>query len=252
MFGGSKQVIDSYLGWWDAAGYDLAASDERRDWLAGSVTTATRPQAPEQSQAAVAPQEQTIASPVPAITAGAASLPGTVSAFDTWWIEGEDAPGAIAGVSRIAPQGPVGAPLMIVTDCPDMDDIASGRLFAGKSGILLDAMLAAISLSRAEVRISALVACRPPGGMIDPATVDRLAQIARHQLSLVKPKCLLVIGQNAMRALKIDPQLSNQPQFNQDGANVEIRAIHHPRLLIERPLLKRQAWETLKLVRTFV
>ncbi len=252
MFGGSKQVIDSYLGWWDAAGYDLAASDERRDWLAGSVSTATRPQAPEQSQARVAPQERAIAASAPMVAAVATALPDTLAAFDHWWIEGEDVPGAIAGVSRIAPQGPSGAPLMIVTDGPDMDDLASGQLFAGKSGILLDAMLAAIGLSRAEVRISALVACRPPGGMIDPVTVDRLAQVARHQLSLVQPKCLLVIGQNAMRALKIDPQLSNQPQFNHNGANVAVRGIHHPRLLIERPLLKRQAWEILKQVRTFL
>lgn len=252
MFGGAKQAIESYLGWWDAAGYDVPVSDQRRNWLAGSSALAQRQDAarsaPLPTPAAASPRP----APAPVAAATSGSLPATLEAFDRWWSGEEHVPGAIAGAARIGASGPCDARLMLITDCPDADDARAGQLFAGKSGLLLDAMLGAIGLARAEVRIGALVASRPPGGMIDPALADRLAHVARHHVSLVRPKALLVVGQHAMRTLKIDPATTDQPQFNHNGANVAVRVIHHPRLLIERPLLKRQAWEALKQVRTFL
>lgn len=252
MFGGAKQAIESYLGWWDAAGYDLPVSDQRRDWLAGSSAPA-----PKQDGTPHAPSPVPVAAPLrpapsPVSTALPASLPATIEAFDGWWSDAADVPGAGGGAARVPASGPRDAWLMLITDCPDAEDASAGHLFAGKSGLLLDAMLAAIGLSRAEVRIGALVASRPAGGMIDPALTDRLAHVARHHVSLVRPKALLVMGQHAMRMLNIDAATTDQPQFNHDGGSVVVRGIHHPRLLIERPLLKRQAWEALKQVRTFL
>lgn len=252
MFGGAKQAIESYLGWWDAAGYDLPVSDQRRDWLAGSTAPALQQDTAQPSPLAAQPTARLAATPPPVAAAPSASLPATLDAFDSWWANGDDVPGSFAGAARIPACGPHDARLMLITDCPDAEDATTGQLFAGRAGVLLDAMLAAIGLSRAELRIGALVPSRPPGGLIDPAIAVGLAHVARHHVSLVRPKVLLVMGQHAMRTLKIDPATIDQPQFNHNGVNVEVRVIHHPRLLIERPLLKRQAWEVLKQVRTFL
>ena len=252
MFGGAKQAIESYLGWWDAAGYDAPVSDQRRDWLAGSTAPAPQQDTALPSPAAAPSTAPLAATPAPVAAAPSASLPATLDAFDSWWANGDDVPGSFAGAPRIPACGPHHARLMLITDCPDAEDASTGQLFAGRAGVLLDAMLGAIGLSRAEVRIGALVPSRPPGGMIDPVLADRMAQVARHHVALVKPKAVLVAGQHAMRTLKIDPATIDQPQFNHAGANVAVRGIHHPRLLIERPLLKRQAWEALKQVRTFL
>lgn len=252
MFGGAKQAIESYLGWWDAAGYDVPVNDQRRDWLAGSTAPAPRQESASPARSPAPAPAPVRSAPGPVAAAPSALLPATLEAFDSWWADGADVPGSFAGATPVPACGPRDARLMIITDCPDVDDASEGKLFAGKAGILLDAMLGAIGLARSDVRIGALVACRPPGGMIDPALADRLAHVARHHVSLVRPKAMLVLGQHAMRTLRIDPATIDQPQFNHDGGSVAVRGIHHPRLLIERPLLKRQAWEALKQVRTFL
>lgn len=251
MFGGAKQAIESYLGWWDAAGYDLPVSDQRRDWLAGSPPPVSRQAVtPETARPAIAAASRS--APVASPSVQPSSLPATLDAFDRWWAEGADVPGGFPGARRIALSGPGDARLMLMTDCPDAEDMAAGQLFSGKAGVLLEGMLAAIGLVRKEVRIGALLASRPPGGMIDPDMAGRLAQVARHHVSLVRPRIVVMVGQNAMRTLGIDHVTIDQLQFNHGGANMAVRGIHHPRLLIERPLLKRQAWEALKQVRTFL
>jgi DNA polymerase len=256
MFGGAKDTIESYLGWWQSAGYELPVSNDRRDWLApAAAAKAVESSAHLEKPKAVegirpAPPAPVAAAPIVIDHAG--PLPATVEAFDHWWMHGDDAPGAIPGTPRLAPSGAGEASLMVLTDCPDAEDVQSGKLFAGRTGDLLDAMLAAIGLARSDVRLSALIACRPPGGLIDPSSSGRLGQIARHQIKLVRPKALLILGQNAMRTIESVDNPSGKPQFNQDGGNVVVHGIHHPRLLIERPLLKRQAWESLKQLRTIL
>lgn len=252
MFGGAKQAIESYLDWWDSAGYDLPVSDQRRDWLAGANNTPSPVPAPAHSAASVAQADAATALSKPSDTAPPVALPTTADAFDRWWLEGQDVPGLIAGAPRVPASGRADARLMLLTDCPDAADMSEGALFAGKSGQLLDAMLAAIGVSRADVRIAALLPSRPPGGLIDPGITSRLADIARHHVAIIRPKAMLIVGQHAMRAMAFAQSPPDQPQFNHNGVSVAVRGIHHPRLLLERPLLKRQAWEVLKQIRTFL
>lgn len=247
MIGEQSQAIKSYVGWWGDAGLIDAVSDEAFDWLAPVVKIATRDIAEMQraTLAQVAPTAATHPAERPE------TLPDDLAAFDAWLAESADLPGLDWSMQRVLPSGPVDAPLMLLADAPDPADIEAGRLFSGAQGKLIDAMLAAIGLSRDACRIGSIALTRPIGGRLDGGDADRLTAIARRHVALVNPRALLLVGQQSAQLVAgegVSPTL-RQLEFNHDGVTVAAFAIHHPRLLLERPLLKRPAWEVLKRVR---
>ncbi len=154
-------------------------------------------------------------------------------------------------MQRVLPTGPAAAPLMLIADVPDSADIEAGRLLSGAQGRLIDAMLAAIGLTRDTCRIASIGLTRPVGGRLDGADAERLVAIARHHVALVQPKAVLLLGQQSAQLIAgeaISPT-PRQHSLNHDGVKTASFAIHHPRLMLERPLLKRPAWEILKRVR---
>jgi uracil-DNA glycosylase len=251
MFGGHSQTIDSYTGWWADAGLIDAVSDHPFDWLAPVA-----PPAPVTAPRDIAAlQRATLAQVAPAATTASdekpVALPGDLAAFDTWLTETIDLPGLDWSMQRVLPYGPADAPLMLLADAPDPADIEAGRLFSGAQGKLIDAMLAAIGLTRDACRIGSIALTRPIGGRLDGSDADRLTAIARRHIALAKPRALLLVGQQSAQLVAgegVSPAL-RQLEFNHDGVTVAAFAIHHPRLLLERPLLKRPAWEVLKRVR---
>lgn len=165
----------------------------------------------------------------------------SVVALDQWLATAVDIPGADWS-ARCLPNGPADASLMILADVPDAEDVAGGALFSGAAGRLLDAMLSAIGRSRHDVRIASIALTRPVAGRIDGTETASLTAIARHHVTLVRPRHLLLLGQQASQLFAVE----NQPDVNQDGTTMVTLALHHPRLLLERPMLKRQAWDVLK------
>lgn len=247
MIGEQSQAIKSYVGWWAEAGLIDAVSDDPFDWLAPIAKPAPRDIAEMQraTLAKVAPAAST-ASATPK-----AALPTDLAAFDTWLADSADLPGLEWSMQRVLPSGPAEAPLMLLADAPDPADIEAGRLFSGAQGKLIDAMLAAIGLSRGACRIGSIALTRPIGGRLDGSDADRLTAIARRHVALAKPRALLLLGQQSAQLVAgegVSPAL-RQLEFNHDGVTVAAFAIHHPRLLLERPLLKRPAWDVLKRVR---
>lgn len=232
MLGAQTSAIDSYLGWWRDAGLADAVADQPCDWFA----QATSPRAAERPLPRAADAGAQVQAP-------AAPLPDTLAAFDAWLASSPDVPGANWS-ARCLPSGEARCRVMLLSDVPDAEDIAAGSLFAGGAGRLLDAILAAIGESRASVRLGSLSVTRPVAGRIAPPDAAALAMIARHHIALVRPRNLILLGQQTQQLLG-----EIQPDVNQDGTTMVTIATHHPRLLLERPSIKRQAWDQLKSLR---
>jgi uracil-DNA glycosylase len=224
-------TLASALEWWRDAGVDMLVEDEARDWLA---RPAPRP-APEAAAPAVA-------------AAAPETLPDTLDAFLAWRL-GDAAPEAEWMAPRVAPAGPADAEWVIVTDVPEEDD--PHALLGGAAGRLFDRMLAAIGLSRESVHVMSVAVARPLAGRIPPEEDARLADLARHQLGLLKPRRLLLLVQAASRVV---PEASGSAEGNplQDinhfGAKTLAVASYHPRFLLERPAMKSEAWKHLLLL----
>ncbi|MGD1905795.1 MAG: uracil-DNA glycosylase family protein [Leptolyngbyaceae cyanobacterium] len=102
-------------------------------------------------------------------------------------------------VSRGNPQ----ASIMIIGEGPGQQEDEQGKPFVGKSGQLLDKILAAVRLdNEQDVYICNVVKCRPPGNRT-PTTneVNACKGYLLEQIRLMDPKIILLTGATAMKGL---------------------------------------------------
>jgi DNA polymerase len=95
------------------------------------------------------------------------------------------------------------APIMVVGEGPGQNEDETGLPFVGKSGQLLEKILAAVKLTIEEdVFICNVVKCRPPENRT-PATDEAEAckGYLLEQIRIVDPKIILLTGATAMKTL---------------------------------------------------
>lgn len=89
-----------------------------------------------------------------------------------------------------------GRPLLaIIGEAPGATEDETGRPFVGRSGALLDRLLAEAGLDRAQTAVLNVVKCRPPANRT-PKTpeVARCSGWLRRQLDLLDPPAVLALG----------------------------------------------------------
>src|SRR3546814_12641083 len=59
----------------------------------------------------------------------------------------------------------------------------------------------AIGLQREAIYFCSLASTRPPGGMFDDVSMDRLSRIMRRHIALAEPKAVLLLGDKTIRIL---------------------------------------------------
>jgi len=138
--------------------------------------------------------------------------------------------------------------VMFVGEAPGFDEDIAGRPFVGRSGKLLDRMMAAIGLDRTSSYIANVVPWRPPGNRTPtPQETAICLPFTRRQIELANPDILVCLGGPAMQTLlgiKDGITRSRGRWFSYDTGRREIRALatFHPAFLLRSPLQKRFAW----------
>jgi DNA polymerase len=141
--------------------------------------------------------------------------------------------------------------IMFVGEAPGFDEDVSGVPFVGRSGKLLDLMLAAIGLDRTSVYIANVVPWRPPGNRTPtPQETAICLPFIRRQIELANPDILVCLGGPAAQTLlgiQGGITRSRGRWFNYDTGTREIRGVatFHPAFLLRSPLQKRLAWRDL-------
>ena len=94
-----------------------------------------------------------------------------------------------------------GRPLVtFVGEAPGATEDEIGRPFVGRSGALLDLLLAEGGLDRAECAVLNIVKCRPPGNRTPKAPeVARCSGWLRRQLELLDPPVVVALGLSAAK-----------------------------------------------------
>jgi len=138
--------------------------------------------------------------------------------------------------------------VMFVGEAPGHDEDVIGRPFVGRSGKLLDLMMAAIGLDRTQVYIANVVPWRPPGNRTPtPQETAICLPFIRRQIELANPDLLVCLGGPAMQTLlgiKDGITRARGRWYPFDTGSREIRALatFHPAFLLRSPLQKRFAW----------
>ena len=147
------------------------------------------------------------------------------------------------------------ARLMFVGEAPGREEDETGLPFVGRSGHLLDRMLAAIGLDRKAAYIANVVPWRPPGNRTPtPQETEICKPFIARQIELVDPDVLVFLGGASAAALtgaKEGILRLRGRWLDYATAKRPIRAIAtlHPAYLLRQPLQKRVAWRDFQAVR---
>jgi uracil-DNA glycosylase len=90
--------------------------------------------------------------------------------------------------------------LVLVGEAPGATEDETGRPFVGRSGVLLDQLLAEAGLDRSRAAVLNVVKCRPPGNRTPkPIEVSRCSGWLRRQLELLDPPAIVALGLSAAK-----------------------------------------------------
>jgi uracil-DNA glycosylase family 4 len=140
------------------------------------------------------------------------------------------------------------ARVMFVGEAPGRDEDIEGLPFVGRSGKLLDRMMAAIGLDRTSAYIANVVPWRPPGNRTPtPQETAICLPFTLRQIELADPDILVCLGNPSTQTLlnSKDGIIKTRGRwFPFHTGTREIRAIAtlHPAYLLRQPLQKRFAW----------
>jgi uracil-DNA glycosylase len=144
--------------------------------------------------------------------------------------------------------GTPGARLMFVGEAPGADEDREGLPFVGRSGKLLDRMIAAIGLDRTSVYIANIVPWRPPGNRTPtPQEAAICLPFIARQIELADPDVLVCLGGPSAQALLnvrngITKVRGRWYDFETGTRTIRAMPTFHPAYLLRTPLAKRQAW----------
>ena len=264
-----------------ASGADSTGAEARSDaesaQSASAVAPATRapaaPSAPRVRPAA--PPQSAAPEPQSAMVLG----PRPEGVADMDWSQLEAAVAACRACGLCAGRtqtvfgvGARSADWMVIGEAPGENEDRQGQPFVGQAGKLLDAMLAAIGLSRQaedapesvaasahpagaegqkglkrDVYIANVLKCRPPGNRNpQPDEIAQCEPYLRRQVALVQPKVILAMGRFAVQSLlqTTEPIGRLRGRVHQ-YQGVPVIVTYHPAYLLRALPEKAKAWADL-------
>lgn len=148
-------------------------------------------------------------------------------------------------------EGDPSSGIMIVGPMPDADDDREGLPFTGKTGLLLDRMLAAIGLDRSKLMLTNVVPWRPPGNRSPSGPEMEICRpFIERQIALAEPKVLLLLGNFTTRFFfggsgTIHTMRGQWRDVAVGAGTAPAIATLHPQELLNAPASKSLAWNDL-------
>jgi DNA polymerase len=146
------------------------------------------------------------------------------------------------------------ARIMFVGEAPGRDEDLEGLPFVGRSGKLLDRMIAAIGLDRSKAYIANVIPWRPPGNRTPtPQETQICLPFVQRQIELVDPDILVTLGNPSTQTLLSTREgimRTRGKWFDYDTGTRTIRALptFHPAYLLRSPSYKRMSWQDLRAI----
>lgn len=250
----------SVLDWYRAAGVDIAVGEEPVDRFAQSARpspVATPLRSVQSGETPPPPPAQPIggdpflARQLAASASSLDALKATLEAYDGCSLK-------FRATQLVFADGNPDARIMLIGEAPGAEEDRQGKPFVGRSGQLLDRMLAAIGLDRNHVYIVNTVPWRPPGNRAPtPEEMELCLPFLHRQVELVAPKLVMTLGGPAMQAVfktnaGIIKMRGKWQTVTIGGHEVDAIPALHPAYLLRNPAAKQQMWRDLLSLRSKV
>lgn len=143
--------------------------------------------------------------------------------------------------------GAAGSRVMIIGEAPGREEDREGRPFVGRAGQLLDKMLAAIDLRRAEnVYITNVLPWRPPQNRDPkPEEIAMMLPFLKRHVELAKPDILVLMGNISCQAVLAKRGITRLRGSWAEALGKPTLPMFHPAYLLRSPEKKREAWADL-------
>jgi len=220
------------IDWWRDAGVDFEFSDE----IAPLLADEDEPQHAKVPATEAEPEAEK--PPEPKIKVS--ELPQDLAAFRQWWVAPEN-PFANGHSARVAPIGVEGAPIMVLTTMPEIDDRDS--LLSGQQGRLLGNILRAVGV---DPNIAYLASALPSHTTLpdwDELGSDGLGTVIAHHVALAKPQRILLFGSKLPALLGHDP--SAPPETFVSINDIATLATFAPDRLLDHARQRARLWKRL-------
>ena len=160
----------------------------------------------------------------------------------------------VTATNTVFADGNADAAVMVIGEAPGAEEDRQGKPFVGPAGRMLDRMLAAIGLDRADsAYITNILPWRPPGNRSPTESEIAICRpfIDRH-IALKRPRLIILAGGVSAKALlgTKDGIMRLRGAWREIavpglGAPVPAMATFHPAYLLRQPAAKREAWRDL-------
>ena len=147
-------------------------------------------------------------------------------------------------------QGATGARAAVVGESPGPPDIDSGKPFMGPAGQMLDRILGAINLRRADCYLTNTVKIISTGDEMTADVLNFFTPYLHRELAVVRPRVVVAFGNTPTRALlgTKKPISQLRGEFH-DYRGMKLMPTFNPAYLLRDPTKKREVWEDMKKVR---
>lgn len=136
-------------------------------------------------------------------------------------------------------EGPLNAEIMLIGEGPGFYENEQGRPFVGQAGKYLDELLESAGLSRAQVFITNVVKCRPPGNRDpQPEELQACGSYLDKQIECIKPKIIVTLGRFSMARYLPNAKISDVHGQSVWSRGRLVVAMYHPAAALHQPSLK--------------
>ena len=136
------------------------------------------------------------------------------------------------------------ASILIIGEGPGFNEDQQGLPFVGRSGKLLDELLATVPLSREDVFITNVVKCRPPDNRDpQPDEVAACRPYLERQIELLDPKVIVTLGRHSFLRFYPGGKISRDHGKILRWDNRILFPLYHPAAGLRNPAIKRDLQE---------
>ncbi|ANT64107.1 uracil-DNA glycosylase [Prosthecochloris sp. CIB 2401] len=174
--------------------------------------------------------------------------------LNTLYLQSKDCLQCSLGSTRtnfVFGEGNPEAKIVIIGEAPGAEEDRLGRPFVGRSGQLLDKILAAIGFSRDDVFICNIVKCRPPGNR-NPQKDEIRSCLPwlEMQLKAIEPKVLLLLGRVAANTLfENNASMGSMRGRILTWKGYDVVVTYHPAALLRNPNWKYPCWDDVRMLK---
>ena len=151
----------------------------------------------------------------------------------------------------------VGAPrarLLFVGEGPGVDEDRRGEPFVGRAGQLLTKIIESMGYGREEVYIANVVKCRPPENRTPhPDEIATCSPFLFQQIAAIRPRVVVCLGTPAVQTvLATRATITHLRGRFHEVNGIQVMPTFHPAYLLRNPAAKKEVWDDMKQVMTFL